>query len=105
MNTEKRITALEAEAAFEAAAQAMGGLDELRRWARENATHCREILLRFVPDSFFKQGNSGATLEEMITKSWDMVPTCDDVTELSDNEILHGIKSFNREAQRRSLQA
>lgn len=68
MAIDKRITALEAEAAFDAAAQAMGGWDELRRWAAQNKTHCREIIRRFVPDDVLKEG-SGPTLEDLVAGS------------------------------------
>jgi hypothetical protein len=69
MTNEKRITALEAEAAFEAAAQMMGGWDELSRWARTHPTHCKEILSRFLPEGFFKQGPSDITLGELLSHS------------------------------------
>lgn len=68
MNAQNRVKTLEAEAAFEAAAQAMGGWDELRRWAHSNQSHCKEILLRFVPEGFFRQ-SEGRTLEDILEEA------------------------------------
>lgn len=63
---DRRIEALEAEAAFQAAADKMGGWDELTRWARENPSQCKEVLLRFLPERFFKQGSTDKTLGELV---------------------------------------
>jgi hypothetical protein len=69
MNAQDRVKALEAEAAFESAAQIMGGWDELRRWAQLNQSHCKEILQRFVPADFFKGKDQGKTLEDLLEEA------------------------------------
>ena len=103
MTIEKRVKALEVEAAFDTAAQAMGGWDELRRWAGQNQGHCKEVLLRFLPAGFFKQSNE-VTLEDLVAQS--QVPT----HEYSDSILLQSlgyhtdkVMEYRKEAERRGL--
>lgn len=105
MSTEKRIRALEAESAFEAAAKVIGGWDELRRWASANQSHCKEILLRFVPDGFFKQSTE-PTLEDLV------VGATKPIHERTDKDIQEYIEyhagrlnEFQSEVRRRDLLA